>query len=197
MSSRDIRICFVGDSFVNGTGDEEKLGWSGRLCALSQTDEIEITYYNLGIRRNTSEDIKERWERECELRLPNGAENIVTFSFGVNDTVIENNEHRVSKERSIENSRQILVEASKKYQVKMIGPPPIEDAVQNKRIQHLDAAFNLLCDELSIPYLSVFEDLLVEPIWLKEVSSNDGAHPRAGGYSCLGHIVRSWKQWKF
>ena len=25
-----MRICFFGDSFVNGTGDDECLGWVGR-----------------------------------------------------------------------------------------------------------------------------------------------------------------------
>ncbi len=30
-SDRDIRICFVGDSFVAGLGDETGLGWVGRV----------------------------------------------------------------------------------------------------------------------------------------------------------------------
>ncbi|NCO13075.1 MAG: hypothetical protein GW843_02735 [Thiomicrospira sp.] len=29
----DTRICFIGNSFVNGTGDEKMLGWAGRLRA--------------------------------------------------------------------------------------------------------------------------------------------------------------------
>ena len=29
----DLRICFVGDSFVAGTGDETALGWVGRVTA--------------------------------------------------------------------------------------------------------------------------------------------------------------------
>lgn len=29
----DIRIGFIGDSLVNGTGDAMALGWAGRLCA--------------------------------------------------------------------------------------------------------------------------------------------------------------------
>lgn len=33
LMTKDIRIFFVGDSFVNGTGDEEALGWAGRLGA--------------------------------------------------------------------------------------------------------------------------------------------------------------------
>ena len=28
-----MRICFIGDSFVNGTGDDDCLGWAGRLGA--------------------------------------------------------------------------------------------------------------------------------------------------------------------
>lgn len=26
-----MRICFIGDSFVNGTGDDTCLGWVGRI----------------------------------------------------------------------------------------------------------------------------------------------------------------------
>lgn len=33
--SEDLRICFIGDSFVAGVGDETALGWTGRLLARS------------------------------------------------------------------------------------------------------------------------------------------------------------------
>ena len=195
MMIKDIRICFVGDSFVNGTGDKQKLGWSGRLCALLEAKNIEITYYNLGIRRNTSSDIKARWEQECSCRLPQGSENLVVFSYGVNDTVIENGKQRVSSEQSIENTKQILIEASKIYSVIMIGPPPIEGEQQNTRIKELDSSFNLLCKESSTPYLSIFEELKINKAWHEEVSSNDGAHPREKGYSILANLVKSWEYW--
>lgn len=55
--AHDIRICFVGDSFVNGIGDERALGWAGRLCAAANARGVPVTYYNLGVRRNTSKDI--------------------------------------------------------------------------------------------------------------------------------------------
>ena len=102
---RDVSICYVGDSFVNGTGDPEKLGWTGRLSAKSQNGNIDITHYNLGIRRNTSEDVLKRWESECQARLPEISDNKVIFSFGVNDTVIENGQKRVSLENSIANTK--------------------------------------------------------------------------------------------
>jgi lysophospholipase L1-like esterase len=66
---KDIRICFVGDSYVQGTGDDECLGWAGRLCASARRAGHNITYYNLGVRRETSTDITRRWLAECEPRL--------------------------------------------------------------------------------------------------------------------------------
>ena len=73
MNSRylpEVRICFVGDSFVNGTGDPECLGWTGRICVNANKKGYDITYYNLGIRRDTSTDIAKRWLQEVSLRLP-------------------------------------------------------------------------------------------------------------------------------
>jgi lysophospholipase L1-like esterase len=64
------RICFVGDSFVNGTGDPECLGWTGRICALACQKGHDVTYYNLGVRRETSTDIATRWRDEVSRRLP-------------------------------------------------------------------------------------------------------------------------------
>ena len=81
--AQDIRICFIGDSLVNGTWDEAALGWAGRLCAMAHACDIPVTYYNLGIRRNTSKDILVRWESECTLRLPGFCDGRIVLSCGV------------------------------------------------------------------------------------------------------------------
>jgi acyl-CoA thioesterase-1 len=57
MNAPDIRICFIGDSYVHGTGDDDCLGWAGRLCAAARRAGHNVTYYNLGVRRETSADI--------------------------------------------------------------------------------------------------------------------------------------------
>ncbi|MGD1712770.1 hypothetical protein [Dapis sp. BLCC M172] len=49
----EIRICFIGDSFVNGTGDPDYLGWTGRICQTFYNQGYDIKYYNLGVRRET------------------------------------------------------------------------------------------------------------------------------------------------
>ncbi len=195
INNKDIRICFIGDSFVNGTGDPEHLGWVGRVCALSQTNETEITHYNLGIRGDTSVDINARWQNESKIRLPKHSKNTLVFSFGVNDTSFEEGVRRVSVPKSIESTREMLTQASKIFDVLMVGPPPINDVDQNKRIRELNEHFQSICAELTIPYLSIYELLLEDTTWLTEVSSNDGAHPRSAGYTRLANLVLAWDHW--
>ncbi len=69
----DLRVCFVGDSFVAGVGDPEHLGWAGRLAAGSSRAGRRLTAYNLGVRRQTSRDVSHRWLFECQQRLPTAA----------------------------------------------------------------------------------------------------------------------------
>jgi len=194
---QDIRICYIGDSFVNGVGDLTKLGWTGRVSSMSENNKIEITHYNLGVRRETSFDILQRWEDECKSRLPNISKNYVVFSFGVNDSTIENNQIRVNVEDSTKNARKILGNAKKLYEVIMIGPPAIASDEQNKRIKQYNNAYEQVCKELKIPFLSIFERVEDDKVWQSEVSSNDGAHPREDGYELLSEFIKSWDKWWF
>ena len=82
-----MRICFIGDSFVAGAGDDDCLGWPGRLCAAARQAGHDLTLYNLGIRRDTSADIAARWEAEARARLPAEHDGRLVFLFGVNDCV--------------------------------------------------------------------------------------------------------------
>jgi hypothetical protein len=52
---QDLRICFVGDSYINGSGDEQCLGWIGRLCERRFTRQFRLTVYDLGIRGATTD----------------------------------------------------------------------------------------------------------------------------------------------
>ncbi|MGC9352170.1 MAG: GDSL-type esterase/lipase family protein [Sulfurovum sp.] len=194
---QDIRICYVGDSFVNGTGDPEKLGWTGRLSSMSESRERQITHYNLGVRRETSADILRRWEDEVSCRLVDSEETYVVFSFGVNDTVWEEGGVRIGLTESLENLEKIVLKAKKHYPVIMVGPPPVEDEEQNERIKRYDAAYREFCEEYFVAYLSIFDRLSSNETWGREVSGNDGAHPHAKGYKLLADTVYQWDTWWF
>ncbi len=192
----DIRICFVGDSFVNGTGDETALGWAGRLCASAHACNFPVTYYNLGIRRNTSKDILGRWETECSLRLPETCDGRVVFSCGVNDTVIENGAVRVPPEESCANVREILRSVTK-YKVLMIGPPPVGDDSQNERIMALSQLYAAEAKILGVQYIDLFLPLASDVAYKREVLGNDGSHPRSSGYTKMANIISSSSSWWF
>lgn len=169
----EVRICFIGESFVNGAGDPECLGWAGRICVNANRKGYDLTYYNLGVRRETSSELKNRWLREVTYRLPEEYDGRVVFSFGTNDTTIENNKIRIEVKDSIANARSILSDAKKLYPILMVSPPPIADNEQNRRIVDLSEQFGLLCQELDVPYLNVFP-VLESSIWMNEVRRYDG-----------------------
>ncbi|QLE50647.1 lipase [Nostoc sp. C057] len=195
---QEVRICFVGDSFVNGTGDKECLGWTGRVCVNANKKGYDITYYNLGIRRDTSTDIAKRWLQEVSLRLPKEYDGRVVFSFGLNDTTLENGKTRVDLADSLKNTREILSKAQKLYPVLMVGPAPYieqEDSQTKQRTIDLSKQYAFICKGLNVPYLDVFPILEISNIWINEARANDGVHPQAGGYEEFAQIVENWDAW--
>lgn len=197
MATQDIRICFIGDSFVNGTGDETYLGWTGRLCAAANATGVPLTGYNLGIRHNTSSDILQRWEQECALRLPDFCEGRVVVSCGVNDMVMEAAQTRVTPEESHNNIRQILQQAGSKYKTLMVGPAPVGDDELNHRIEAISSAYSQEANVLGIPFIEVFSHLVSDQKYLQESKKNDGYHPRSYGYAAIANIIVASNHWWF
>ena len=196
-TENDHRICFVGDSFVQGTCDPFCLGWTGRVAVQAQRNGFNVTHYNLGIRRDTSQDIRNRWETECENRLPTSARQYVVFSFGANDSAIENDKRRIPLLESRDNFREIISRAQSRYNTLIIGPPPVNDPDHQERIKELSHVFESLSQEFGVPYLSVFEPLSIDPTWMTELSNTDGCHPRDLGYAKLAELVGCWTSWWF
>lgn len=197
MTTEDIRICFLGDSFVNGTGDETTLGWAGRLCAAANASGTPITYYNLGIRGNTSRDILHRWERESALRLPESCDGRLVISCGVNDTAIALGQVRVSPEESCANLQAILRSAKQKYRVLIVGPPPVEEGDRNTRIEAISAAYAREAESQGIPYIELYSHLVTDEAYRREVAANDGSHPRSQGYQTMARIIGTSQSWWF
>ena len=199
MDTKDIRICFIGDSLVNGTADPTYLGWPGRVCQAAAQQGHLVTHYNLGIRSDTTADIAERWEKECADRLPAHIDGRVVFSFGVNDTTIQdhNNQQRVDTQTSLNLAKAILTAAKDRYTVLWIGPLPIADDRQNKRSKELDRHFQALAKEIGVSYLAVYDTLVASAVWMREVAAIDDAHPQAEGYATLANLIVSWEHWWF
>jgi acyl-CoA thioesterase-1 len=197
MSTPDIRICFIGDSYVHGTGDDDCLGWAGRLCAAARRAGHNITYYNLGVRRETSADITRRWRAECAARLLPSTQNHVVFSFGANDVSLVDGRRRVEEEETLANLQAMLETAKPVYRTLVVGPPPAVDAEQNARLARLSVRMQGVAAGLGIPYIATLPALVNDRAWRDEVRDHDGSHPRAGGYARLAEIVAGSGLWWF
>jgi lysophospholipase L1-like esterase len=194
---RDLRVCFVGDSFVAGVGDPEHLGWPGRLAARSERDGLPLTRYVLGVRRQTSAEVAARWAAECAPRLTGDWESRVVLSTGVNDTTEEDGAPRLAPERSVAALDEVLAGAAAAgWPVLVVGPPAVADHDHNERTAALDDRFAHRCADRGVPYVPVVRALAADPVWMREVAAGDGAHPGAAGYTVLADLVRPhWQEW--
>jgi len=192
----DVRICFVGDSFVNGTGDETALGWVGWLCRDAYAQGFPVTSYNLGVRRDTSRDVLRRLEAECTLRLPRDCDGRIVLSCGVNDAMWEAGATRVAFDESIANLTGMLSFASH-YRCLVIGPPPVDDDAHNARIERLSKAFAEAVQGQGVPFIDLFTPLASDVGYRRLVREGDGAHPGGEGYERMARVISSSPYWWF
>lgn len=194
----DIRICFVGDSFVNGTGDDECLGWTGRICRAARARGVSVTRYDLGVRRDTSALIRLRCADEVTARLDRvPCDGRVVFSFGANDATIEDGARRVAIDETLVNARALLAWSLDRYPTLMVGPPPIaSDAAHDDRVAALSTRLAELCRAISVPFLETHAPLRESRVWAADALAGDGAHPNAAGYGRLAALVEAWEPWR-
>jgi len=199
MSDGDLRVCWVGDSYVAGAGDPLCLGWAGRLAARAFSAGRPLTSYNLGVRRETSARIRDRWLAECAPRLREGDDRRVVFSLGVNDTTWAPGSAgtRVAEDDSVANLRAVLDGAAEqRWPALVVGPPAVDDDAQNARSARLDARFAEVCRAAGAPYVPVHDALRASAVWMREVRAGDGAHPGVNGYDELAALVEpAWWRW--
>ncbi|RKN34960.1 GDSL-type esterase/lipase family protein [Streptomyces hoynatensis] len=194
---RDLRVCFVGDSYLAGVGDPGCLGWAGRLAALAHAEGHPLTAYHLGVRRDTSAGVLARFVGECTPRLREAEDPRVVLSFGVNDATAERGRTRVAPKESVANLGRLLGEAATRgWRVLVAGPPPVAEAAHAARTARLDEEFARVCRDRAVPYVPVHASLLRSAVWMREVREGDGAHPGAAGYGELAaRLAPHWRAW--
>jgi lysophospholipase L1-like esterase len=191
-----IRICFIGDSFVSGAYDLECLGWAGRISAAARARGHDLSPYNLGIRGETSAQIAKRWCAEAEVRQSAQQEGRLVFEFGVNDVREVNGTRQLGLAQSLVAARQVLSSAAGWKPTLMVGPPPGGDVARNARIKEMSAEIAKLCAELSVPYFDSYTPLAASPAFLADVTSVDGTHPSAVGYAEWARLIDAWRAWR-
>ena len=189
---------FFGDSHTVGVGDEEGLGWTGRVVAAAMEEGIPTTSYNLGVRGETSADVAGRWRAEARPRLPDEGDPRVVLAFGANDVSLEDLDRRCTEEQSLLSLEEVLLGALglglRRF---VVGPAPMDGDATNDRIAELSYAYRILCARHRVPFVPLVEELRDNEVWRREIAAGDGAHPGAAGYAEIARLVLAagWLDW--
>lgn len=201
------RICFVGASTTEGMGDETGQGWPGRLSAPLQQ---EIICYNLGISGQLLGEIRLRAAAECSARIDNPDQGGIVFCSGMNDIARYQGISRTPSRRVFQTFETILNDLQKVAPLIVVGPFPVYASkmpyhselsgldldFRNEDIEDADFAYKDLCETHSVPYLSVFSDLLEGDLYGQSLKNGDGLHPGGSGYQLVAEKVANWSAWK-
>jgi len=201
------RICCFGDSLVNGVRDGEKGGWPMRLGRRMLAEaKREITIYNLGIRAETTDGLKTRWQAEATPRMVSDFPNVLMFSFGVNDANHaedrgEETTMRVSPATSAANAAEIIGAAVKLAPTLWIGPQAVIDGSKssqeiNERLEGINQIYLETARGFDVPYLDVLETTLKDETWQRALRRGDGYHPDKAGYDRLAELIWDWDGWQ-
>ena len=105
---------FFGDSVTLGVNDAPAGGWVARLAGKAAEKGLNVppdTFYNMGVRKNSSRDILARWEAEYKARAMEGCPATLVFCFGTVDMAAPHAVPNVPVGESAANAREILMKA--------------------------------------------------------------------------------------
>lgn len=191
MGVRDVRICVLGDSYVVGVGDLTGQGWVGHIALAARVRGLNLTVYNLGVRRDTSVDVSRRWFDEVRLRLKDGDVFGIVYAFGLNDVDARSGQRRVPRVRTLAVLGTMLDDAhGARWATFVVGPPPVADIETTRHIGDLATGMGEVCAAREVPFVNVTGALSCDEIWNQEVAAGDAYHPSARGYERLAALIK-------
>ena len=180
---------FFGDSVTLGVNDAPAGGWVARLAGKAAGKGLNVppdTFYNLGVRKNSSRSILARWEAEYQARAMEGCPSVLAFCFGVVDMVAPHATPNVPVGESAANAREILLKAKEYGNVLMVSAPPVKDEEHNQRLEALCTAYAAICRSIDVPFVDIVHPLM-EAGYIDDLA--DGIHPGPQGNELIASLL--------
>ena len=180
---------FFGDSVTLGVNDAPAGGWVARLAGKAAQAGLSVppdTFYNMGVRRNSSRMILERWEAEFKARVMEGVPSYLLFCFGTVDMAAPKGVPNVPVGESAANAREILLKAKTYGTVALVSAPPVADTEHCQRLDALCTAYASICSAIDVPFVDIFHPLLKNG-YVKDLA--DGVHPGPSGNDMIASAL--------
>ncbi|OGY18215.1 MAG: hypothetical protein A2900_05025 [Candidatus Chisholmbacteria bacterium RIFCSPLOWO2_01_FULL_50_28] len=190
-----MNICVFGDSITWGAFLPFRGAWANLLRNYLETINPFIALYDLGVDKDTSEEVLKRFEPEAESRKPD----LIIFAVGINDSAYrKTKDNPVVPLSQFENNINKLIETAKKMteSIFFVGlvkgddskTLPLPRSTTGKcygkdNVRKYNTILQKVCTKHRITYLDIFQLLTDEDF-------DDGLHPNLGGHQKIFEAVR-------
>lgn len=180
---------FFGDSVTLGVNDAPAGGWVSRLAGKAVQAGLSVppdTFYNMGVRRNSSRMILDRFEAEFKARAMEGVPSYLLFCFGTVDMAAPKGFPNIPVGESSANARDILLKAKSFGATALVSAPPVADKEHCQRLDALCTAYAAICSAVDVPFVDIFHPLLKSG-YVNDLA--DGVHPGPAGNDMIASAL--------
>ncbi len=188
-------ICIFGDSITWGAFLPFRGAWANLLRNYLESLNKRITLYDLGVDKDTSQDVLDRFIPEAKARKPD----LLIFAVGINDSA-----YRFSKDNPVVNLEEFkknlleLIERGRKFTQKIIfvglakgddsNTQPLPRSRTKKSYDKANTwlyneAIRTICKKEQLRFVNIID-------LLKNEDFDDGLHPNLGGHQKIFEEVR-------
>jgi len=208
-----MRVLVFGDSVAHGFWDEQG-GWVQRLKSLTDKKAVKreklsddyVTFYDLNISGDTTEEVIRRFEQETMARIPRIGNKglIIIFAIGFNDSFeIVGKKKNIVLQDKFRDNLLVLISLVKKYTSKIffIGLTPVDEpkvtpmpwapefSYHNDQIELYDSVIKEVCEQNNIYFIDILEEFKKRD-YLNLLE--DGAHPNTKGHELIFETVKKF-----